>query len=55
MAEPESILKFRIPSANEEEVYLLKDDKGNVIARTRREIEEMQAQQKQTTEKGGKL
>ena len=54
MAEPESLLKFRIPNVQEEEVYMLKDANGKLIARTRREIEEMQAQQKPTTEKGGK-
>lgn len=37
--EPEPLLAFKFPEMQEEEVYILRDEEGNIIARTKRELE----------------
>jgi len=43
---PEEIMKFNIPEVEEEEVYLLRDKKtGKIIARTKKELDEMEVEE----------
>jgi len=37
--EPEELLRFDVPEVEETEVYLLKDEEGRIIARTKDELE----------------
>ncbi len=36
---PEELLSFSIPEVEEVEIVLLKDSKGNIVARTAKELE----------------
>lgn len=43
----DSLRSIRLPEAKEEEVVLVRLDDGTVVARTRKEVEAMQAQPKE--------